>query len=363
MMNSAMQNKIRGCFIGGAIGDALGYQIEFDRGIREKQVTRFKNNYGVISDDTQMTLFTANGLLFAKTDSVVNNAPIDISNAVYHSYLDWLSTQYKTDRKSSVSWIKTVPELNVKRAPGNTCLSAISSKKKGTLSWKINNSKGCGSVMRIAPCGIFEKDPDKAGMLAAECAAITHGNKVGLISSYVCAAMINILIYQSVSIENALNSSLNLVESHSDIFYEPPKGFFGQTPMAEFMNLIDRAVYLSKEPLFDVDCIRMLGEGWTADEALAIAIYSCLKYQNSFEDAVVCAVNHDGDSDSTGAIAGNIIGASLGVSNISQYYVDNVELKDITIEIADDMYVATTDEQLMNSATWIKKYINCEIVK
>ena len=81
------------------------------------------------------------------------------------------------------------------------------------------------------------------------------------------------------------------------------------------MNLVLKAIDLSKEDLGDVVAIKQLGEGWVAEEAFAIALYSCLKYQNSIKDALVCAINHDGDSDSTGAIAGNIIGAALGYSN------------------------------------------------
>jgi ADP-ribosylglycohydrolase len=57
-----LQDRVRGCILGGAIGDALGYQIEFVKNVKEKQVTRF-NGTGIISDDTQMTLFTANALM------------------------------------------------------------------------------------------------------------------------------------------------------------------------------------------------------------------------------------------------------------------------------------------------------------
>lgn len=56
-------NKIRGSLIGGAIGDALGYQIEFKRNINDKEITKYQNDNGIISDDTQMSLFTANALL------------------------------------------------------------------------------------------------------------------------------------------------------------------------------------------------------------------------------------------------------------------------------------------------------------
>ena len=64
IINPRKVDKIRGSLIGGAIGDALGYQIEFSRGIKERQITKYNNDYGIISDDTQMTLFTANALIW-----------------------------------------------------------------------------------------------------------------------------------------------------------------------------------------------------------------------------------------------------------------------------------------------------------
>ena len=56
---------------------------------------------------------------------------------------------------------------------------------------------------------------------------------------------------------------------------------------------------------------------------------------DSIEDAIICAINHDGDSDSTGAVAGNILGAYLGYSKIPDYYIEHLELKDIILEMAD----------------------------
>ena len=50
-----------------------------------------------------------------------------------------------------------------------------------------------------------------------------------------------------------------------------------------------------------------LGGGWVAEEALSIALYACLTGEG-FEGALRIAVTHSGDSDSTGAIAGNMLG-------------------------------------------------------
>lgn len=102
--------------------------------------------------------------------------------------------------------------------------------------------------------------------------------------------------------------------------------------------------------------------GWVADEAAAIAIYCSLKYKDNFEDAIVAAANHDGDSDSTAAITGNIVGARVGYKNIPDYYKNNVELKDIILELSDDLangIPVKEDEKEHTYPTdeWLDKYV------
>ncbi len=89
----------------------------------------------------------------------------------------------------------------------------------------------------------------------------------------------------------------------------------------------------------DTDAISRLGEGWVGEEALAISVYCALKYQDDFKKALTAAVNHNGDSDSTGAITGNILGAYLGLSTIPVEWIENIELKDCLLQIADDLLV------------------------
>jgi len=105
----------------------------------------------------------------------------------------------------------------------------------------------------------------------------------------------------------------------------------------ECTNALKLAVKLSKSSLSDVDAISQLGEGWVGEEALGISAYCTLKYQNDFKRALIAAVNHDGDSDSTGAITGNILGAHLGLARIPAEWVETVELKEVTMQIADDL--------------------------
>ena len=180
------KNRIVGSLIGGAIGDALGYQIEFKRNVQDKEVTKYKDDKGIISDDTQMTLFTANGLIWRETRGAMRGIALLPPDAVYESYLDWLDTQNNTNNHDKkISWIKDIKELNIPRAPGNTCISALSSGKKGTIDNPINDSKGCGGIMRVAPLGLYMRNPEYAGKYAAEISAITHGHPLANIPSYV----------------------------------------------------------------------------------------------------------------------------------------------------------------------------------
>ena len=346
-------NRIAGSLIGGAIGDALGYQIEFKRNIKDKEVTRFKG-IGKISDDTQMTLFTANALLWRETRISMRGIAMEPAKAIYLSYLDWLATQTGINiNDNPISWIKDIPDLNVCRAPGNTCLTALSSGKCGTVNKPINNSKGCGTVMRIAPIGLYANSPKNAGIVAADASAITHGHQLGIIPSFVLASMINYILNKKISIIDALNNSIEELKNYNK---------FDKENMDYFISLVDKAVELSKNNINDIDAIKELGEGWVAEEAFAIALYSCLKYEDNFENAIVCAVNHDGDSDSTGAIAGNIIGTVLGLNNIPNYFIDNLELKDTILEIAYDLSIdiPVSEYSSNNDEEWLKKYIYCK---
>ncbi len=347
-----LKDRIRGSLLGGAIGDALGYQIEFTKGVKEKEVTRFKNK-GIISDDTQMTLFTANAILWRQTRISLRGIAMPIVDAIYLGYQDWLDTQNNSKGRNSISWIKEIPGLNVSRAPGNTCIGSLSSVVQGTIEEPINDSKGCGSVMRVAPIGLYFKDEKDAGKIAAESAALTHGHPLAIIPAYVLASMINLIVYKKIDILSALRQSISRLLNNYNIF--------NQKDTNSFIQLMNKVLNLSSSNLSDQEAIKEIGEGWVADEALAIAIYSCLKHPKSFEDTVVCAVNHDGDSDSTGAIAGNIIGSYLGEKAIPSYYLDNLELKDIIEEIANDLAtpMPVSEHSRNIDEYWMNKYVYC----
>lgn len=319
----------RGCLLGGAIGDALGWPVEFllDIEIKEKYGTKGITDLVIgekgkaeITDDTQMTLFTAEGLLIALSEGQHS----EIVSYIYDAYLAWLYTQGEYDKGEYLHQYRLLDKKEVyqKRAPGLTCIESIKSGIKGTIQKSINNSKGCGGVMRVAPFGLMFEGR-KAFQLACECAAITHGHPSGYISAGIFACIISEIILGN-DIEESVNIALDIAKE-----YEGHE---------ECIATIKKAIDLVDSNINTKLAINQIGEGWVGEEALAIAIYCSLKYKDDFCEAVRAAVNHDGDSDSTGAITGNIMGAFLGIEKISNKCIEKLELLEVITEMADMIY-------------------------
>ena len=76
---------------------------------------------------------------------------------------------------------------------------------------------------------------------------------------------------------------------------------------------------------------------WMAEETLAIALYCSLRYQDDFSAALTASVNHNGDSDSTGEVTGNIMGALHGFEAIEDKWKKDLELSEVIMEMAEDL--------------------------
>ena len=239
-----------------------------------------------------------------------------------------------------------MPELNHRRAPGNTCMTSLDAIYRGKD--PMNNSKGCGGVMRIAPIPLYAAVHDRmsieeADLLAGEAAEITHQHPLG----YISAALMSHVIYRLArDIEPTQGSMKRYIIEGVDMIRKQYQTYHNDVErMAE---LAERAIYLLDNGKTDLENIGHLGEGWTGEEALAIALYCALKHFDNFEDAMIAAVNHGGDSDSTGAVTGNIIGAAIGYESIPQHFKDDVELHDVILHVADDLWRDKTTEFLNN---------------
>lgn len=353
--------KYRGCLLGGAVGDALGYAVEFrneqelfqrygQRGITEYELV---GGVAPISDDTQMTLFTANGLLLASARGGAG----DYLSLIACCYRDWLKTQGTEQfgfTPPDYAWLNHLPAMNHSREPGRTCLQALMHDDLGSVAEPKNNSKGYGGVMRVAPIGLYLEDgarsPDDIDRLGAEAAALTHGHELGYLPAAMLVHIIHMLAHTSASVWDAVeDAKAAMLRQWKDAVHLP-----------ELLTLIDRAVQLTRDPsVSELDAIRTLGEGWVAEETLAIAVYCALRHETDFEKAILAAVNHGGDSDSTGAVTGNILGAHLGVSAIPEKFLTHLELRDAILEVADDLFFdcPIPGGDSARIATWEQKYL------
>ena len=312
------EQKALATLLGGAIGDALGYSVEFDSietirarfgpsGIADPT---FHNEKLIVSDDTQMTLFTLEGLLIA-----LSKKQFSISSCVdsiREAYLGWLETQ-QSERKGK-TWLAMQPEMHARRAPGNTCLSALRSGGRGSIANAINDSKGCGGVMRVAPIGFAGQrfGPEETFELAAEAAASTHGHPSGYLSAGTMAAIVYLLM-QGIDLRRAAEESLGILRRYRS--------------HEETQEAVNKALELARRPCRDrARAVEELGGGWVGEEALAIGLYAALS-AGTFVEAVRIAANHSGDSDSTASIAGQLWGAMNGLSGMPHLWISALDVR------------------------------------
>jgi ADP-ribosylglycohydrolase len=301
-----------------------------------RRVTGYAPAYGklgAITDDTQMTLFTAEGLIRAKArfeDHGICNVPW----IVHQAYCRWLITQGGPDLRDpdfpgTAGWLITNRGLHARRAPGTTCLSALESGKRGLPDQPLNQSKGCGAVMRMAPVGLAGEDID-AFELGVELAALTHGHPSGYIAAGAFAEIIHRLT-RGASLLNAIHETRTRLTDTADA--------------GETLSAIDRAVALPGDGSPGPERLESLGGGWVAEEALSIGLY-CALVAADVRGGLLLAVNHSGDSDSTGSIAGNLLGAIHGIQRLPDDLLNDLECRDLITQVADDFAGAFVDHRL-----------------
>ncbi len=318
------------------------------------------NDIAIISDDTQMTLFTANALLFGKTRTCMRGESAPYAGYLAVAYLDWLKTQHRMmpdTQHRAYCWLYHVPQLHHRRAPDATCMNVLERREFGTLKKPCNQAKSCGGITRVAPIGLFFNPKDvpqrNIDRLGAEAAAITHGHAMGWLPAAALVHMISRITYRGVHGEDL-----------ADLIWETDAAMaelFGAAQEERLGNLLRKAVRLAGSNVNDQDAICQLGDGWTAEEALAIACFCVLRYWDSFGPCVIAAANHSGDSDCTASIAGNLLGALLGVEKIPEFFLDCLELRDTIEEIAYDLWTdcPMTKASSFYDEDWARKYIEC----
>lgn len=295
-----LAKRMRDVIVAGAVGDAIGYKVEFS------SITQIYNKYNGnlkldhlinekinISDDTQMTLFLLEYL------NENNLGDINEGN-IRSKFTSWLSTQ--TGHSCTKSKLSQFNTIRHSRAPGTTCLASLS-RGDGI------DSKGCGAVMRTAPCA-FVDDLTTALKLSKIQSEVTHTNRSAVLPALILTELLHILLH---------SENKNICKIIKDICKK-----YTTESDAETVDCILKAIHMYEAGLdnYISGAIHNIGGGWVGHEALAIAIL-CVLCAKSMDQLIVYSVNHNGDSDSTASIAMQIWAAAFSSNEIIQSFFDN----------------------------------------
>ncbi|MFJ9905912.1 ADP-ribosylglycohydrolase family protein [Streptomyces sp. NPDC101152] len=360
--------RVRGCLLGGAIGDALGAPVEpasIDR-IRADHgphgVTDFvpgpHGTVGLIGDDTQLTLFTAEALVEAHASGRMgerhgHRLSGDVCDhwpeTMLEAYERWLHTQSQPGPATAppatgpADGLVTEPWLYARRAPGNACLSGVAQRHapgrwlllKGEPGMVNPDSKGGGAVARSAPFGLIAQYDHVAFQMAARAAQITHGHPTAYYAAGTLAAIIANLVAGD-SMEGAVLRAMRLLSRYPG--------------HEETTEALERAVTEAGDvSVAPPERVEKLGAGRVAEEALAIAVF-CALYPGRVETTLLMAVNHSGGSDSTGAICGSLLGAQAGDHALPHEWVRRVEGRATIAALGDDLGAVRVSGRLFGPA-------------
>ncbi|WP_346959197.1 ADP-ribosylglycohydrolase family protein [uncultured Arthrobacter sp.] len=365
------KSRIHACLLGGALGDSLGYAVEFEKidairatygpaGLRDFTALDGGSHF---SDDTQMTLYTVDGLLEA-LEWANSGVAADTNSCLWLAYLRWLASQGVKLPESAPfqppRWIDSHDVLRHRRAPGNACLSGLATGEMGTVYRPVNpESKGCGTVMRSAPFGLIPYvAADAVYKMSADAASLTHGHPSARQSAGVFSLLIHALV-SGKDLHEAAGAALSQLQEG-----RLPKG---EDPDPALVDRLAAALRLAAAAapgaggaadgaggLLDAEeLVRELGEGWVAEEALAVGLYAVLATApdptaagaagpaEHFRAAIAVAVNHSGDSDSTASIAGNILGAHYGEDCLPADWLAALEAPEVIRGMAERLAAVT----------------------
>lgn len=363
------QDQFRGCLLGMAAGDALGYCVE-DQTLQQIQENfgpegilgyDLINGYAQISANTQLAMFTANGLLFGATRGSLRGVMAPYARYMEAACRDWAKTQRYGGRKTDeriCTWLYRVTQLHARRHPELVVLDALNKPQSGTMEEPVNQAKGCGGLTRAAAVGLFF-DPKRLSQgeidrIGAEAAALTHGNPLGFLPGATLAHMVSKIIYdRPASMRALVHETKEAMDKQFGLSFPQTETILRLLTQAE--HLADHSSLSAQSAMEQLGAI-------TGAEVLAAAVCACLRFPGDYSGAIVAAVNHAGHSACAGAVAGCLMGAWLGTEGIPEFFLEPLELREVLEELSDDLYHGCPMSAQSNlfDDQWDRKYIQCE---
>ena len=296
-INEKQLDRIRGALYGVAVGDALGGPLEFmsDRQICDAygRVTDMIGGGwlnlkpGEVTDDTQMTLCVARGIL----DALEGDNGLDLVASVGQQFIAWADSKPKDIGGAcshSIAIAKGLGRIRWQSVPtaADWMEAARQTRRDGG-----RPVEGNGALMRTVYPGLYCKTKGAAEMQARAFAEMTHrGDK----STEACVLYTRMVYLLTESVGNFQDGDV------ADFLHECLKGTFYDG---------------------SVEAAATYAAGGYVVDSMSTAV-SCLAHAQTFEEAVCAAANLGGDTDTNAAITGGLAGAWFGFSAIPARWVD-----------------------------------------
>lgn len=332
------QAACRGCLLGLAVGDAMGYTVDKktwdeicrDYGPNGLLGYDLVNGSAEITSYTQMAAFVSNGLLLG----IYRGRPGRYNQYIAMSLREWAkSQQFRGATEKTYCWLAQVPQMRRRLCMDTRMLDALSRETLGTPEAPVLLSTTPGALTAAAAVGLMY-DPEwmeyeQVGRLGAEAMAVTHGSPEAFLAGAVLAYGIAGVMAEPETpiIQHFLDAAERVEKQFAETWPETE----------EVTGLVRRAVTLTQDPeLTPLASLSMLG-CTTAAECLAGGVYAAAVHTANFDEGMITAVNHSGRSAAVGAVTGAILGAKLGAEALPEFYLESLEQVDVLSELADDI--------------------------
>lgn len=350
-------SKCRGCLLGLAVGDAMGYPID-EKSWEEIQEAYGPNGllgYDLVNDCatasayTQVAAFVSNGLLLG----VSRGKPEKYLYYINLSLREWARAQhFPRDPEKSWCWVAKIPQMRVRKSKDSRMLDALRMDPAGTMDKPVNRASSTGSLPGAAVVGLVcnnrGMDRELAASLGAQTVALTHGN----VETFLCGSVLAECI--AAIMENSQTSLRACLESAVETMVRQYGQRFEQAE--SLAHTLRRAIAIAGR---DEEIPQMMMERYecdTAEQCLAAAFYACLSCGEDFDTAMILAVNHSGRSGAVGSLTGAILGAYMGAEALPDFYLESLESVSVLEELAADMALCSPTSGLFDD-DWDHKYV------
>lgn len=365
------QSCFRGCLLGLAVGDTLGYtvddlswqkiQLEFGpSGLGGYNTVNMPNGIAAICSHTQLAAYTCDGLLMGQSYGQSNGKMQPYVTYVRIAEREWACYQRGSQVQRNFCWVSRAQELRARRYTEPRMVDILIQKRLATMEDADNQCNTPGAVGPALAVGMFY-DPGRISRaeivrLGAEVVALTHGDPRAFVTGGALAYIISRTLW---------DGEKDLVKVTRETMEVLDRQFSREYPQTAEVNkllaqALDQAEKPDLSPLFDMQGLNCQ----TMPEVLAGALYACLSARGDFEACMVTAVNHSGCSSAVGAVAGAILGSMLGEKGIPKdFYLDPLEPLELLQELADDMYRGCPIQQSggIFDDLWDRKYVHVRI--